>query len=396
MNNNNVRIKYKYMCISLRKKRTGIERITVNLGFCKLVGMRKLLRTLVFILPLSLSAQDIHFSQFYMSPLNLNPAMTGVMNCKMRFLANYRNQWAPVLKSASFNTFNASFDQKIPVSRYDYFGFGGTLWGDKAGSLDFKTISFKLSASYAKRMSGSRTSANYLVFGLDGSLNSRSVNFHNAIWGSQISSSGIDPNGQKDITQYDPSFIFGDISLGLLWFSVMDKKNNFYFGGSYSHLNEPLQNNALNQSGNGFVAAPLYPKLTVHAGGVFQMGYKNSIVPGIVTFFQGPHWQVNGGTSFRFNVVQTKSEEQSFQLGLWARLANSEKTETGNQTKKGILMDALILSTRFDYNKMGFGLSYDINTSSLRQASAANNSFELSFIYNICGPERRGIYCPNF
>ena len=36
------------------------------------------------------SAQDIHFSQFYMAPLDLNPALTGVMNCNQRLSANYR------------------------------------------------------------------------------------------------------------------------------------------------------------------------------------------------------------------------------------------------------------------------------------------------------------------
>lgn len=79
------------------------------------------------------SAQDIHFSQFYMSPLNLNPALTGVMNCNMRVVGNYRNQYASILKSNAFNTYSVSYDQKIPVGRYDYFGVGGTLWGDKAG-----------------------------------------------------------------------------------------------------------------------------------------------------------------------------------------------------------------------------------------------------------------------
>lgn len=120
-------------------------RIALYLTFAKIVGMRRIIQLILFLVPLSVFTQDIHFSQFYMSPLNLNPALTGVMNCKMRFVANYRNQWAPVLKSKSFNTFNMSFDQKIPVGRYDYFGFGGTFWGDKAGSLDFSTIQFKLS-----------------------------------------------------------------------------------------------------------------------------------------------------------------------------------------------------------------------------------------------------------
>ncbi|MDQ3143073.1 MAG: PorP/SprF family type IX secretion system membrane protein [Bacteroidota bacterium] len=351
--------------------------------------MKRILFSLLAVLPLAIFAQDIHFSQFYMSPTNLNPALTGVMNCKMRFIANYRNQWAPILKGAAFNTFNLSFDQKIPVSRYDYFGFGGTFWGDKAGSLDFSTIQFKLSGSYSKRMAGSRTSAHYLVFGADAGLNQRSINFHNAIWGNNIGPNGPDvPNNPSGEEPYviDPSFIFADISVGLLWFSVLDKYNNYYFGGSYSHLNEPLQNHYTPGNG-GYIAAPLYPKLTVHGGGVFAMGKKNSIIPGVVAFFQGPSFQVNAGSSVRFNLSQSKNDEQAFQLGLWGRVSNKPQ---------GTHLDALILSTRFDYQKFGFGLSYDINMSELRKASAANNAFELSFIYNICGPEKRGIYCPNF
>ena len=375
-------------------------RIALYLTFAKIVGMRRIIQLILFLVPLSVFTQDIHFSQFYMSPLNLNPALTGVMNCKMRFVANYRNQWAPVLKSKSFNTFNMSFDQKIPVGRYDYFGFGGTFWGDKAGSLDFSTIQFKLSGSYSKRMAGTRTSAQYLVFGADASLNQRSINFHNALWGNQITSSGPNTNLPGDPTIFDPGFLFADMTIGLLWFSVLDKNNNYYFGGSYSHLNEPLQNNSVDAPGNNFSPAPLYPKLTVHGGGVFALDRKNSIVPGIVSFFQGPHWQVNGGTSFRFNMSKSRYDEQSFQLGLWGRLANSEKVKDATTTPVtysiGVLMDALILSTRFDYNKFGVGLSYDVNVSGLRKASAANNSFEFSFIYNICGPEKRGIYCPNF
>ena len=57
----------------------------------------------------AVQAQDIHFSQFYQSPLNLNPALTGVMNCNHRIVANYRNQWASVLKS------NASASEVFPA-----------------------------------------------------------------------------------------------------------------------------------------------------------------------------------------------------------------------------------------------------------------------------------------
>lgn len=353
------------------------------------VGMKRILYAVIFALPIILGAQDIHFSQFYMSPLNLNPAMTGVMNCKMRFLANYRNQWAPILKTKAFNTYNLSFDQKIPVGRYDYFGFGGTFWGDRAGSIDFSTLQFKLSGAYSKRMAGSRTSAHYLVIGAEGGINQRSINFHNAVFGDQIEAEkGVTKPVSNEFTKYsiDPSFLFADVAVGLLWFSVLDKENNYYFGGSFSHLNEPLQNH-YSPSNPNFTAAPLYSKLTVHGGGIFALNRKTAIVPGIVTFFQGPHFQVNGGTSFRFDMSKSRYDKQSFQAGLWTRISNKVS---------GVLSDAVILSTRFDYNKFGIGLSYDINVSSLRAASPANNSFEFSFIYNICGPEKRGIYCPNF
>ena len=109
--------------------------------------------------------QDIHFSQFYLSPLNLNPAMTGQMNCNIRLVANYRNQWASILKADAFSTYSVSYDQRIPVGRYDYLGVGGTFWGDRAGSLDFQTLQGRLAVSYSKKMGGYRDQANYLVSG---------------------------------------------------------------------------------------------------------------------------------------------------------------------------------------------------------------------------------------
>ena len=63
----------------------------------------------------SLSAQDIHFSQFYSSPLNLNPALTGVMNSSVRLVGNYRNQWASVLKNNAFSTYSVSYLSLIHI-----------------------------------------------------------------------------------------------------------------------------------------------------------------------------------------------------------------------------------------------------------------------------------------
>jgi type IX secretion system PorP/SprF family membrane protein len=328
----------------------------------------------------AVQAQDIHFSQFYQSPLNLNPAMTGVMNCNHRIVANYRNQWASVLKSNAYNTYSASYDQKIPVGRYDYFGLGGTMWGDKAGASQFGTIQARLSGSYAKKMGGYRKKAHYLVLGADAGVSQRSINSANLQWPSQNDNGQFNPNlAGENIT--NPNFFFVDLSAGALWFSVLDENNSFYFGGAFSHLNRA------NQS---FEKAniPLYSKFTFHAGGEFLTGQRFGLVPGVVSFFQGPSWQVNFGNSFKFLLGNSRRYNQAFQIGAWARLAN--------RLANGKLMDALILSTRFDYEQFTIGFSYDINTSSLSTASNGNGAFEFSLVYKICGPERRGVYCPNF
>ncbi|MCR9102690.1 MAG: PorP/SprF family type IX secretion system membrane protein [bacterium] len=333
---------------------------------------------------LSVSAQDIHFSQFYLSPLNLNPAMTGVMNCNIRMVANYRNQWASVLRSNAYNTYSFSYDQRIPVGRYDYFGIGGTFWGDEAGEANFSTLTGKLSASYSKRMGGYRKQANYLVVGAEAGVAQRSIDFLQLRWGLQHDGfGGFDAtasSGEELVFDRD-NFIFADLAAGLLWFSVFDENNSLYFGGAFHHLNRS------NQSFNSDDEDLLYSRFTFHAGGEFMMGRRFGLVPGVIVMSQGPSFQVNAGTSFKFLLGNGRSN-QSFQFGLWTRVSN--------KIESGVLNDAAILSTRFDYDNFSLGFSYDINVSPLREASNANGGFEFALAYKICGIERRGVYCPNF
>ena len=126
----------------------------------------------------------------FSSPLNLNPALTGVMNCNVRLSGNYRNQWASVLKANAFSTYSISYDQRIPVGRNDFFGVGGTFWGDKAGESNFATLQGRLSLSYSKKMSGGRKSGNYLVVGADAGASQRSIDFLNLRYGSQHDGQG--------------------------------------------------------------------------------------------------------------------------------------------------------------------------------------------------------------
>lgn len=330
----------------------------------------------------SVSGQDIHFSQFYMSPMTLNPALTGVMNCNTRIVGNYRNQWASVLGRNAYNTYSVSYDQKMPVGRYDYFGFGGNLWTDVAGSLDFQTLTLKLSGAYSRKVGGDRRKANYMVIGAEAGASQRSINYINAQWPSQVDNGEFCPTCPNNEGDLPDNFLFGDVGLGVLWFSVINKKTNYYMGAAINHLN---------QANLSFYRPKdiekYYTKIVFHAGGEFPMNSNVSLVPGAVFFHQGPSLEINAGNSFRFD-LDNGGADQSFQFGGWIRLAR--------HFEKPLLVDALILSTRFDYSNWGIGFSYDINVSSLSQESRGNGGFEFSMVYLVCGPQSRGVYCPKF
>ncbi len=325
--------------------------------------------------------QDIHFSQFYMSPLNLNPALTGVMNCNSRAIVNFRNQWAAVIGANAYNTYSASYDRKIPVGRVDYFGVGGSLWGDVAGESRFGSTQGRFSMSYSKKMGGRRKSSHYLVIGAEAALTQRRIKPGDLRWPSQITGQGFDPTLPSNEIINDFDFLYPDIGAGILWFSVLDENTNYYIGAAIAHLNQP------NVS---FLDAPvsLYTRTTIHGGAQFPMSPKMSLLPYGIVMLQGKHMEVNVGASVRFKLGPARTSNQSWQIGGWYRI--------GNQESGGLISDAMILSTRFNYDQFGIGFSYDLNISDLRAGGAGNGAFELSLSYELCGPENRGVYCPRF
>ena len=344
---------------------------------------RHLLIALVMVCSVALNAQDIHFSQFYLSPLNLNPAMTGVMNCNSRFTLNYRNQWQAVLKDDAFKTYNFSFDNRIAVGRSDYFGWGFTFFGDQAGASNFGTLQGRFSLAYSKKMGGTRKQAHYLVAGLEGGVAQRTINFLNLKYGTQFDGDDFN-NALPSLENFGrDNFIFGDVGGGILWYSVLNENTNFYAGAAFVHLNRA------NQSFYFDKFIELDAKTTFHAGGEFLIpNTRIGFVPGIVVLSQGASFQVNAGTNVKFLLGKRRQDYQAFQIGTWFR--TSRDFETGS------IIDAFILSTRFDYNNMALGFSYDINTSALNVASNGNGGFELSFIYTVCKGFQRGVTCPRF
>src|SRR5436189_2259979 len=102
--------------------------------------MRKLLVCICALLASQLlKAQDPHFSQFFASPLTLNPAFTGKFDGQWRVAAIHRDQWPSIPKA--YVTTAASFDfgilkNKIPEG--DIFGIGFSGLSDQSADAALK------------------------------------------------------------------------------------------------------------------------------------------------------------------------------------------------------------------------------------------------------------------
>ena len=120
--------------------------------------MKKLKNIFVLLFSLNIvgttNAQDPSFSQFFSSPLNVSPALTGNINTKWRMISNYRNQW--IGQNNPYTTGTASFDSKIFQNTTDNYvdentriGVGGMFMYDQAlaGVLKSNYASFNVSGN---------------------------------------------------------------------------------------------------------------------------------------------------------------------------------------------------------------------------------------------------------
>lgn len=343
-------------------------------------------------------AQDIHFSQFYVSNLTLNPATTGVMSCKMRVSAIYRNQWTSALGANAFNTFGLGVEGKFAVGNYDYAGVGLSVWADRAGASAFTSIQANLSGSYLKKIGGRRSNEHYLVAGGQVGFIQRSIRTQELRWGGQWDGTQFTrtlPSGEDFAGSTTPKF---DMSAGLMWFSSLDKdnKSNFYVGVGFQHLTKVdvslLAVPNVISSGNNPVEA-LYTRFTFHGGGEARLGRRLALVPSAAIMMQGPSAQLNVGTGVKFDFSKRARSNQAFTVGAYMRGSNQV---VGNDEISPFGVDAIIALLRLRFNSSAIGLSYDINVSGLSAATGGNGAFELSYVWTMCTNRGRRLGCPTF
>jgi len=303
------------------------------------------------------SAQDIHFSQFESSPLNLNPAQTGFFDGDYRLVLNHRNQWKAVTEP--FVTFSGSFDMVLnglSESRNRY-NAGFLFNNDKAGDSQLSTTQFALSFSLLRAVG--RDSIHFISAGIQAGYVRRSINYSKLTFDEQYDGDVFDP-GIGNTENFDNNgHGYADINFGIAWLVRASERFKAGAGISYQHINQP-------DDGFFSASAKVLSRLQADFKLDFPIASKLDLVPALLYMNQGKFSELTGGTSLRIRINELPGRKYAFYVGGWYRS-----------------QDAIIASAGLDYNNLNIGVSYDINTSDLERASNGKGGYELSLIYII-------------
>jgi type IX secretion system PorP/SprF family membrane protein len=323
--------------------------------------MKKRCLHLFFLLVLTTSAaraQDIHFSQFYETPLLRNPSLAGIFTGDYRVQTVFRDQWNSFTNA--YRTGSASGEYKWPIGKgNDYFTTALEILFDKAGTAALETTELLPAANYHKSLSNDRPM--YLSVGFMGGLVEKTLDLSKVTTNSQYNGTAYDPALPNGETILSPNVHYFDGSLGISFNSAFgtDNQNTMYAGFAYHHLNRPKNSFYQNP------AVELDPKI------VFSAGVK-SIVNDYSYFTiqadyskQGPSQETIGGFLYSYKLgPDPDNYPYTFSIGGLIRWK-----------------DALIPVIKLEMNSFAVGLSYDVNTSPLNTVSDARGGFELSLSY---------------
>ena len=136
-------------------------------------------------------SQDPHFSQFYNTPLNINPALTGFFDGQYRVHAIYRDQYKVI--QAPYRTFSAAADFRYHFTGEDYYNFGVRILRDKAGDGNFLRTTAHGSFSYRKQLGGGKTN-HFLIGGAEFGVGQHRIDLSKLWFGEQFDPSIISEN----------------------------------------------------------------------------------------------------------------------------------------------------------------------------------------------------------
>lgn len=336
----------------------------------------------------ALQAQDIHFTQFYASPLLLNPALTGGFDGQLRASTIIRDQWRGALETP-FVTTTAALDFRFPLkvggrANGDAASAGIVFMNDRVKQYDFTHNQIMVSGGYHK-MLDKRTNQ-ILSGGLQIGIGQRNIIYSGLNFQDQFS---INPDGSTGYfgqTREDlptNNITFFDASLGVNYSYAPRGAAGVYVGAAVHHINEP-DISYFSRDDDSLDPEPLKRKYSVHLAGVLPLSSKMSLQPRALAQLQGESAQAVLGTNIRMQFDEFSTT--ALHLGSWVR---------GVRNINGFGTDAVVALMGIEYHNFLLGTSYDIGLSDFTAGSRGRGALEISIAY-LGSYENDTLLCPQF
>ena len=333
--------------------------------------MRKLILLSGFLLlSFLVKAQDPHFSQFFASPQTLNPAFTGKFDGEMRLTANHRDQWPSIPKAYVTTRASADFNMlKNKIGEGDIFGIGFSALSDQSADAALKLNYGSLSLSYHKSLD--ENGYNTLGAGFQATYSSTILDFSKLTFEDQLTQNGFTGVTAENLNNGNTRN-YMDINAGILYSGSSTGINNYYLGASIYHINHPSLS-FIDKVWN------LSSRVTIHGGYSFPVSNVLSVNASIIQQIQNNASEILAGAALSANLNGDTDHPSNLYFGSWIRMN-----------------DALIPYVGIEVKGLRIGASYDINTSSLKAATASRGGAEFSLIYIKKSSQLKGIPCPKF
>jgi type IX secretion system PorP/SprF family membrane protein len=309
--------------------------------------LKKIIYSIAILIGISFTsshAQDLHYSQFYNSPLNINPALTGVFNGDHRFQVSVRDQWRFV--PVPWFTFSGSYDRKIypKVSQKHFWGIGANVNHDRQGDSKLNLTSINVSGSYNYILNKN----NILTGGLLVGFASRGFNTDDLTWDKQWDGLAFNPNLGSGENFDLQRFSFIETGAGVNYRYQKTERTKLDLGVGVYHILEPKTNFYDNDSQNlprhftfnGVASIKIIDALDIQLHGLHQIQdqYNETVFGGLGKIYinskRGKELELHLGVGYRTAKSLIPTLAIAYQKIYYASLSYDSDTNDFNDITK--------------------------------------------------------------
>lgn len=305
---------------------------------------------------LDVNGQTLHYSQFFSSPLHLNPALTGVIDAQWRFINNNRTQG--MYFGDPLNTISVSYDRSMNFYK-STVGLGALYSYDNASGPSLPTNKFYLSGSSNVQVS----ERSYIGAGLQVGWVMRRLQLGNYTYPEQYDreTGGFNellPNSENFSREYSN---YMDVNMGVLW-NYRGEGYVLSTGVAMYHLNR-AKDYFLNEN------KPLAVRTNWHGSIKIKLNEQFYVLPQSYYTFYNKTSEFLLGSNVGMELNAANQDYKSLSVGAYIRNGFNREFESA------------ILLLGLNYRNWTAITSVDVDISGLKTTNIFTHAFELTLIY---------------